>query len=263
MDTVVYLREPVAGDGERQAAECHFAVVTQRGDVPDNVLVIPRFSLLPYAAEVHYDLEKRGCRFANTLQQHRWIASFDWYDDLREHTPETWTEDELPYTEYGGPFVVKGATNSLKFRWQTHMYAATKREAVEVGFRLRQDSLIGEQPLKYRRYVPLRLHEEAVVGPPFAHEFRFFFWGTGCLGAAYYWSCAENVDLPVPPEALAKAQECAGIAAKRCRFFVLDVAQTESGDWILIEVNDGQQSGLSEIEPGAFYGRLAEVAATV
>jgi hypothetical protein len=39
-------------------------------------------------------------------------------------------------------------------------------------------------------------------------------------------------------------------------FFVLDLAETEAGDWILIEVNDAQQSVPSEHDLGELYGNL-------
>lgn len=37
---------------------------------------------------------------------------------------------------------------------------------------------------------------------------------------------------------------------------MIDVAQTESGDWIVIELNDGQMSGLSENNPEILYKNL-------
>ena len=39
-------------------------------------------------------------------------------------------------------------------------------------------------------------------------------------------------------------------------FFVIDIAQKEDGDWIIIEVNDGQQSGLSENSADILYQNL-------
>jgi hypothetical protein len=39
---------------------------------------------------------------------------------------------------------------------------------------------------------------------------------------------------------------------------VLDIAETEKGDWILIEMNDAQMSGLSMNDPQMLYKRLAQ-----
>jgi hypothetical protein len=40
-------------------------------------------------------------------------------------------------------------------------------------------------------------------------------------------------------------------------FAVFDVAQTEAGNWILIELNAGIQSGLSMIDSDEFYKNLS------
>ena len=42
-------------------------------------------------------------------------------------------------------------------------------------------------------------------------------------------------------------------------FFVLDIAKTESGDWILVEINDGQMSGLSMCNPHQLYSKLQQI----
>lgn len=258
MEVEIWMRAGLASAGELEAARRHFRVIEQRTSVSRGALVIGRYSVLPHYAEAASDVLAMGGCLANTIGEHRWIASLGWYEDLAAHTPRTWREDQLPFIDHPGPFVVKGATNSKKWQWETHMFAADRAAASRVCADLREDSLVGEQPLFIREYVPLRKHEDSVVGPPFAHEYRFFFWGTELLVSGYYWSPAEVTDLPVPPEAEVKARQCAEIAAQHATFFVLDVAQTESGDWILIEVNDGQQSGLSEVDPETLYSRLRE-----
>jgi hypothetical protein len=42
------------------------------------------------------------------------------------------------------------------------------------------------------------------------------------------------------------------------RFFAVDVAERAAGGWTLIEINDGQTSGLCEVDPHELYARLAE-----
>jgi hypothetical protein len=94
-------------------------------------------------------------------------------------------------------------------------------------------------------------------GLPFTNEFRFFFLREQCLSYGYYWSSADDLSLGrVSPDAIALAHRIAKIVAEHVAFFVLDLAETEDGDWILIEVNDGQQSGLSENDPDTLYSNL-------
>lgn len=60
------------------------------------------------------------------------------------------------------------------------------------------------------------------------------------------------------PQALELASEIAQIASQRTNFFVLDLAKTKAGKWILIEMNDGQMSGLSENNADELYANLAK-----
>jgi len=64
----------------------------------------------------------------------------------------------------------------------------------------------------------------------------------------------------IPPEALEHAQKAADVLTRKgIPFFVVDVAETVSGGWTVIEINDGQMSGLSMIDPVAFYQSLSRV----
>lgn len=42
-------------------------------------------------------------------------------------------------------------------------------------------------------------------------------------------------------------------------FYVVDVAKTDEGNWIVIELNDGQMSGLSANPPKIFYKNLYQI----
>ncbi|KKN67686.1 hypothetical protein LCGC14_0459450 [marine sediment metagenome] len=45
----------------------------------------------------------------------------------------------------------------------------------------------------------------------------------------------------------------------RINFYVIDVGQLESGEWIVVELNDSQMAGLSENNPNVLYANLAKV----
>jgi len=46
--------------------------------------------------------------------------------------------------------------------------------------------------------------------------------------------------------------------ADYANFFVLDMAETADGRWIVVEVNDGQMSGLSMCNPEELYANMAD-----
>jgi hypothetical protein len=243
--------------------ECHIAnsimdVTRYRTSCKDR-LVIGRYSVLPFYSELEDDLKQNGCKLINTYEQHKWIADFQYYNDLKEFTPETWDEHEFPYSDYQGPFVVKGRTNSKKHKWATHMFGQTRRDAVEAACRIMDDSHYDQQGIIYRKFIPLKTFEISPTGLPITNEWRFFYLGRNRLAYGYYWSIAENPELgTMTEEGLVFADKIAEIASQHCNFFVLDIAQKEDGDWILIEINDAQMSGLSEVDPESLYSNLVK-----
>jgi hypothetical protein len=259
---VIYWRRSMDKD-EYEAAVRHFgaSVVTRRSAVPAGSLVVPRYSALPYNEELCEDLAAMGSVPINTYHQHNYVANLrNWYYDLAEITPRTWFAlDQIPEE---GPFVLKGQTNSKKFQWATHMFARDKREAGEVYWRLSIDGHVGAQQVFVRQYVPLHKLADGLQGMPVSEEYRFFVLDGEVLASGFYWS-SHTEDLreqgmefdpsAVPQSFVADVIKRVGT---KCRFWVFDVARTAAGDWIVVELNDGQQSGLSDIDPDAFYSAL-------
>jgi hypothetical protein len=255
-DPVVLFRNSREFEDEWHVCRKYFPTVEQRTACRDQ-LVIARYSALPYYRELEIDLQNLGCRLINSYAEHSWIANFDYYQDLAEFTPESWDDYTFQYCDYPGPFVIKGRTNSRKFEWNRLMFAPTRKDAIRISAELAGDGLIGPQGVIYRKYIPLRTFEVGLNGLPFTNEFRFFFFREQCLSYGYYWSSADDVSLgQLDPLAFELAHKVAKIAAEHVPFFVLDLAETEEGNWILIEVNDGQQSGLSENDPELLYSHL-------
>lgn len=263
MHPVIYFRGSLAEQGERDAAERHFQVIDQRTliSAANHDVVIPRYSALPYYEELEADVKAMGADLLNTYKEHRYVANISsWYADLEDVTPRTWFHlDQIPEK---GPFVLKGETNSKKFSWNTHMFAGDRRAAVQVYANLAADSMIGVQDICIREYVPLRKLDEAPQGLPISEEYRFFVLDGKVLTGAFYWGnyredLIERGIFPnvadVPDDFI---QKIIDVVSPNIRFFVFDVARTESGDWILIELNDGQQSGLSMNDPDVLYYRM-------
>lgn len=269
MTAVVLFRKQFDSDGEMAAAREFMPVHGLRSGVPEGRLVVGRYACLPYYAELVADLAARGCRLVNSIEQHEYVANFGYYVDIAEHTFPTWFGfQDVPMAIRQAPFVLKGRTNSRKFQWNTHMYAQDFRRAMEMSSELMNDSLIGPQGLIIRQYVPLQRLETALNGMPITNEWRLFFYRDELLAHGYYWSILDDETLidGVRPEFLAEgipfAKRVAGMLAKRVNFFVLDIARTEAGEWKVVEVNDGQQSGLNHFVPAAdLYRNLARVLA--
>lgn len=143
------------------------------------------------------------------------------------------------------------------------MFAKDKAAAIAVAGRLMDDSLFVHQDIIAREYVPLELAEEGSYGfngLPITTEHRFFVLNGVPIAQGFYWS-SHVADLKKTPSPTAVPETFLLKAIERLKphanFFALDVGLTAKGDWIVIEINDGQMSGLSECTPDALYSGLA------
>lgn len=260
---ILYRRgmNPDEDDEEVQAAkDAGLLLVHQRTDISDDDLVIGRYSVLPFYKELERDVENSGGKMVNSYRQHLFIADMaQWCDVLGDLTPRLYRRlQDLPEQ---GPFVVKGQTNSKKHLWNTHMFAHDKRAAGDVWSRLMDDMLIGQQDIYVRDFVPLVRLAEGFNGLPISKEFRFFILDGKILCGGFYWA-SHTADLEVIPDVSEVPQEflqkVIDTIGDNARFYVLDVAQTCAGHWTVVEINDGQMSGLSCNTPDALYGGIAK-----
>ena len=266
-EPVILYRDCPDWRSEGASAGGHFQCLNSRVLCKD-ALVIARYSALPEYQELERDLRYLNSTLINSYQQHLYIADLqNWYYDLQDLTPRTWSDGNFHLVPEEGPFVLKGATNSRKYSWDTHMWAKNKREAIEVHTRLCEDGLIGNQGVYIRRYVPLETLMVGLRGLPITREYRFFVYKRQILSGGFYWSShtyelsTMNVDVDpneVPREFLQKVISKIQ-NTEICEpptFYVIDVAKTTSGEWIVIELNDGQMSGLSENSAETLYSNL-------
>lgn len=248
---------------ELEIAKDKFVTFSLRTSVPPQSLVIGRYSVLPYYKELELDLRSTGSKLINSYSEHRYIADMqNWYQDLADITPKTWFRmSDVP--DDAGPLVVKGETNSKKDQWRTHMFAQNKREAIEVMLRLQNDGLFYNQSIYVREFVTFAKYgDNPINGRPVTDEYRFFVLDGRIVAGGFYWSDAVDEINPRPsvnsvPEAFLKSviEKVISVFTPP-RFFVMDVARLPNNEWMVVELNDGQMSGLSECDPKELYKNM-------
>lgn len=249
---------------ELEAANWFFTCTNRRPEIAKGDLVVGRYSVLPFYAEQAKDIDYVGGRLINSYAQHQYIADLGNYIlDLNELTPRTWRNiEDIPEK---GPFVLKGETNSRKSHWLRDMYAENKLEAIAIHNRLVDDSLLSQQKIYIRQYVPLVKYMDGVNGMPVTKEFRFFVACGVVLCGAFYWQnyVDDLPEIPKPGEVpLDFLYDVIARVGNQSNFYTIDVAQTQSGEWIVIELNDGQMAGLSCNDPFVLYEALHKVLVT-
>ncbi len=103
----------------------------------------------------------------------------------------------------------------------------------------------------FAELVPIGRHSRSEL--PLTREFRTFWLDGAPLLAVPYWD--EGAYTAAPPPVAAFAPVAARVQS---RFFSMDLAEQQDGRWIVIEIGDGQVSGLPErSDLTAFYRGLA------
>lgn len=126
--------------------------------------------------------------------------------------------------------------------------------------RYAKDSILNWQLVVVREFVELRPVEKNSQGKiDSSFEFRTFWWKGQLVGAGrywwegrvYQWSDAERAD------ALRLAESAARVID--VPFLVIDLAMTMDGQWIVIECNDGQESGYAGVSPLSLWQNILEI----
>lgn len=260
MKPIILFRQSVVEKEELEIANKHFETTFSRVNL-ENRLVIPRYSALPFYKELEADIKAQGSKLINSFAEHNYIANFDYYHDINENkinTPLSYF-DLMSVPKNLNGYVIKGRTNSNKHQWNKKMFAKNYEDLKKMYFETLENSpLLSDQGIIIREYIPLKTFEIGINDLPFTNEWRFFFYKKDILSYGYYWSSADNIPKKesLPPEAIKFAEEMAEIMSQTCTFFVIDIAETHEGKWIMIEANDGQQSGLSENLAEELYSNL-------
>lgn len=267
MKKALYINRWVAPE-EVDIASKYIPTVTSRMLLPRDSIVIPRYGLLPHYKEWVFDLEQINSKLINSHAQHLWVADLrEWAmegGELFGLTPKTYTSrwDKLPE----GSYVIKGCTNSMKQEWNTKMFARRKEDVTKIISLLSGDSMIKNQDIVVREYIPLKKLDEGINDLPITNEWRTF-WIVAdqkpiMLSKGFYWQAShpESEELAEwNDDALLLATKAAERIADRVNFFSIDLAQKEDGGWIIIEINDGGMSGLCGCDPDQFYKNLSNL----
>jgi hypothetical protein len=255
----------LAEEAEFEAARTYFPVIESRLQIEPDDLIIGRYSVLPYYDELEKDIKAVGGVLVNTHQQHQFAADLkNWAPILSNYTPHSWFSlADAMKDNYEGPYILKGSTNSRKSLFKTHMFAANKIEMRDVYFRLMDDGLIGSQGVVIRKFEYFKNYGLDISGIPIAKEFRFFVFNGHIFAKGFYWASHPEIieefdpsPSEVPTNFLFRVVEK---LAPHVNFYSLDVAQREDGIWRVIEINEGQQSGLATIDPIQFYEALLKI----
>lgn len=220
----------------------------------------------PELYQVFYNLlEEKGIFLINSPAEYiKYHILPGWYKDFADMTSETIWEDcgninaileKSTFLE--GSYIVKDYVKSRKHEWYEACYIPDIADKVNASkvictFAERQgEALVGGIVLrKFEKLKQIGFHEKS--GMPISEEYRVFVYGGKVHIVDNYWNDEWKVDFSEKEIAWMN-----GIAEKvRSNFVTVDLARKEDGTLLIMELGDGQVSGLQEIDEKEFYSRF-------
>lgn len=208
----------------------------------------------------------KGVRLVNAPTEYQTAMEFDHsYALLGDLTPESMVIHSLEQCEIveerlGYPVFVKGAVKSNKEQGWSACVAHGLAELILIAQQLLVHQARSRGRIIVRRLVQLRRSGEAPGGFPLGREYRAFVYREQLLAYGYYWD--EHTDaFPFTAGDLRAITQLSLEAARRLSvpFLAVDLGQLEDGNWIVIEVGDGQFSGLSHVNLLELWSKLAQL----
>ena len=215
--------------------------------------------------QIEQTLSSKGMHLLISEEEHLRCSLIDhWYPVLKDKTPYTRIYDELPPLEelqahFAFPVFIKGNRQTSRHtKSKCIIENANAYEALRSVWA--RDDILSWQKVAIRDYVPLQpVHANPYPDQvPVSYEFRFFCFEGKCTGYGAYWHTEPAYTLsPVDASQAVSLAEWAADQLK-ATFVAVDLAKTEDGRWIIIEVNDAQESGFAEINPLSLWQNIME-----
>jgi hypothetical protein len=208
----------------------------------------------------------KGVFLINTPSQHQTAMEFDkFYPLLGELTPESVIVsglDDLSTIEarLQFPIFVRGAVKSNKDQGWAACVARDRVEltAIAKGLLAREGRSRGK--IIARRLVKFRTVATDKQSFPISREYRAFIHRGVVLAYGFYWDeYQDSVALTPADEQAITALSIEATRRVGTPFVAMDVGQLENGDWIVIELSDGQFAGLSQVTVFELWSKLAGI----
>ena len=229
----------------------------------DTVYIYRGWMLKPglYAKLVDF-IQGQGGKMLNDLAEYEAAHLLPNWATEKNQLQTRWTSDLSEASirqllkQFSGAVTIKDFVKSRKYEWDEAFYipdTSDTTHALQVvhNFIERQGTeLVGG--LVMRKFIELKsLGEHPKSHTPIFEEYRVFYLNNSPLALINYWR-AEKITLSLADQKLIQ------VAQKQIpsNFCTIDFASTASGQLIIMEMGDGQVSGLQGYDESTFYKLL-------
>jgi hypothetical protein len=217
--------------------------------------------------ELYNLLFEKGIYLINSVKDYRRCHLFpNWYKYLEGKTSNSLLTESNNIDEavelakrFDGPIMIKDYVKSRKHEWNDACYIenpkSDKAKEVITNFVTRQaDNFVGGIVL--REFVDLvQIGNHEISKMPIYEEYRIFVLGGNIISIIRYWGNSVDKLRKTDMEFIESITNYMG-----SNFYTIDVARKNSDDkLIVIEIGDGQVSGLQGFDEEEFYKSIDKI----
>lgn len=226
-----------------------------QSELPDSCVAVSRAGPRVYYKPFYENLLSDGVQLIHDPETHLLSSELPrWYRYIIDFTPRSLWFDDAPDVKiieenFEYPVFIRGAHKTKYHSKQLSIIENAEDYEIAKQIYLK-DPVLRQQQLVCREFVPLRKVAD-VKGDfiPASFEFRTFWWRGQFVGSGRYWMNVPAYDWNEneKTDAINVAKQVA--MALPVPFLVVDIGQRTDGQWIVIEVNDGQDCGYADMNP--------------
>lgn len=234
-------------------------------NVKPNLPAVARVGAIADYDAFYGECGEEGIDLVHTPEEHVRCSTLPgWYPLIEEYTPRSRWYSEPPSvseieSHFTFPIFIKGVRQTSRHRASMHIIY-NREEYAHAIREYEKDDILHWQDLTVREYIELRPVGGGVKGKiPASFEYRTFWWRNTLVGEGPYWWEADKYKWTEVERssALAIAKQVADRV--NCAFLVIDLALTAEGQWIVIECNDGMESGYAGASPFSIWKNILDI----
>lgn len=244
----------------------YFQVKTIIGDTASK-LILRIGAINDYEKVFHYFADA-GLYLINSVEEHNKVSLLPhWYEAIKEFTPRSVVFETLPTyeqikDEFKFPIFLKGERQTNKHKKELCI-AANRNEFENILVAWKTDPILNWQKMIVREFIDLKPIEKEIPNQlKKSLEIRVFVWFGKILSVGQYWESENKIQLDGKDHN--KIQEMAEMVFNKLNvpFMVIDFGKTIDNQWIIIELNDAQESGYALNTKVALWSKLIELTST-
>jgi hypothetical protein len=241
----------------------YFQVNTILGETRSSLIL--RIGAINDYEKVYNYFEESGLKLINSIEEHNKVSLLpNWYGEIQELTPKSTVFEAIPTFEqiedkFIYPIFLKGERQTNKHKKELCV-AESRSDFEKISIAWKSDPILSWQKMIVREYIELMPIEKVSKNQlQKSYEIRVFVWFGNILSKGQYWESENKIKLERIDED--KIMELTKVVYKKLLvpFMVIDFAKTINNEWIIIELNDAQESGYAMNSKINLWNKLIEI----